>query len=103
MFTQNNGLFVPVTVQDEINAEIAERNQWAVALGTAVQPTVRTVASHGPRPRVGSGRRFRELIQLGYSNAECVAIVRAEFPTSRATLSDAAWNRNALRTGRYSC
>ncbi len=54
----------------------------------------------GERARVGkpgSGRRFRELIGAGKTNAEALAIVKAEFPDSRATLSDAAWNRAKLQ------
>ena len=45
----------------------------------------------------GSGARFRELMAAGASNAEALAIVRAEFPDSKATLSDAAWNRAKLQ------
>ena len=55
----------------------------------ARQPTA------GRKP--GSGQRFRELILAGASNAEALAAVRAEFPESRATLSDAAWNRRELK------
>jgi len=50
----------------------------------------------GERKR-GSGARFRELILQGKTNAECVEIVRNEFPESRATISDAAWQRAQLR------
>lgn len=50
----------------------------------------------GKRKR-GSGARFRELMMLGRTNEECLRIVRAEFPESVATLSDAAWNRAQLR------
>lgn len=45
----------------------------------------------------GSGARFRELILAGKSNEECLRTVRAEFPESKATLSDVAWNRGELR------
>lgn len=45
----------------------------------------------------GSGARFRELILQGKSNEECVKIVREEFVESKATLSDAAWQRAQLR------
>lgn len=50
----------------------------------------------------GSGARFRELIAGGASNHEALAQVREEFPNSKATLSDAAWNRARLQkeTGR---
>lgn len=55
---------------------------------------VRGVA--GERKR-GSGARFRELILQGKGNEECVRIVRSEFPESKATLSDAAWQRAQLK------
>lgn len=45
----------------------------------------------------GSGARFRELMVQGKSNEECLKIVREEFPDSKATLSDAAWNRAELK------
>ena len=51
----------------------------------------------GGKKKRGSGARFRELIMGGKSNEECLKIVRAEFPESTATLSDAAWNRALLR------
>lgn len=51
----------------------------------------------GVKRQRGSGARFRELILVGKSNEECLRIVRAEFPDSKATLSDAAWNRYQLR------
>jgi len=54
---------------------------------------------NGQQRKRGSGARFRELILQGKTNAECLAIVRGEFPESKATLSDAAWNRAALRKG----
>ena len=47
--------------------------------------------------RLGSGARFRELMAAGKTNAEALAIVRSEFPESKATLSDAAWNRARLQ------
>lgn len=47
--------------------------------------------------RLGSGARFRELMAAGASNAEALAVVRSEFPESKATLSDAAWNRARLQ------
>ena len=47
--------------------------------------------------RPGSGKRFRELMAGGATNAEALAVVRAEFPQSKATLSDAAWNRARLQ------
>jgi len=50
----------------------------------------------GERKR-GSGARFRELILQGKTNEECVRIVREEFVDSKATLSDAAWQRAQLR------
>lgn len=49
-------------------------------------------ASEGRR-LLGSGARFRSLYDQGKSNAEALAIVRQEFPLSKAGLSDAAWNR----------
>lgn len=56
-----------------------------------------TARRNGVERKRGSGARFRELILQGKSNAECVEIVRAEFPESRATISDAAWQRAQLR------
>ena len=55
----------------------------------------------GERAKRGSGARFRELIMAGKNNADALAIVRAEFPDSKATLSDAAWNRALLRKGMF--
>ncbi len=61
---------------------------------------------NGVRPKVqrerrekkkGSGARFRELMMQGKTNQECLDIVRAEFLESKATLSDAAFNRAMLR------
>lgn len=60
---------------------------------TAVLPAGRRVGRPASQRRPGSGLRFRELIAGGATNAEALAAVRAEFPESRATLSDAAWNR----------
>lgn len=61
------------------------------------QPKARSSAigrtSSGREVRRGSGARFRELFGEGKTNAEALKIVRAEFPDSKATLSDAAWNR----------
>lgn len=51
----------------------------------------------GGKRKRGSGARFRELMMQGRTNAECLEAVRAEFPESVATLSDAAWNRALLR------
>lgn len=50
-------------------------------------------AKHAGTRKMGSGARFRELIGAGASNADALTVVRAEFPDSKATLSDAAWNR----------
>lgn len=81
--TTNSGLLIPVTVQDELVRE---------------QEVVRAF-THVPQQQVRktSGQRFRELILMGKSNAECVQIVRAEFPNSVATNSDASWNRSQLK------
>ncbi len=50
-----------------------------------------------PGKKRGSGMRFRELMMQGKTNAECLAVIRGEFPDSKATLSDAAFNRARLR------
>lgn len=49
------------------------------------------------RPKKGSGARFRALILAGKSNQEALAIVKKEFPQSKATLADAAWHRGKLK------
>lgn len=64
------------------------------------QRQARPRPSSDGKPRLGSGARFRELYGLGKSNAEALVIVRAEFSDSKATLSDAAWNRARFRKER---
>lgn len=77
--------------------------QYADAIGAPEHGRRRQAASRtvsdkltGIR-KVGSGQRFRELILGGAGNAEALAKVREEFPDSKATLSDAAWNRRELK------
>lgn len=64
------------------------------------QRAARQVGS-GPRlagaRRVGVGARMRELLQSGVGDADVLARARAEFPDSKATLSDVAWNKAELR------
>ncbi len=60
-------------------------------------PSEKRRAVRGREKKRGSGARFRELIMAGKTNAESLTIVRSEFPDSKATLSDAAWNRALLR------
>lgn len=67
--------------------------------GSSGRKAVSGVSERHGAPYRGSGARFRELILQGATNAEAVAVVRAEFPTSKATVSDAAWNRAKLREG----
>lgn len=62
-----------------------------------VDETKRKTRVFGRERKRGSGARFRELISAGKTNEECLRIVREEFPDSKATLSDAAWNRAQLR------
>lgn len=66
-------------------------------IGAVVEKKIRQARSGGGERKRGSGARFRELILQGKANDECVKIVREEFPESRATISDAAWQRAQLR------
>ncbi len=65
-------------------------------LGNGMKPKEKRQRSTWQKKR-GSGARFRELMMQGKTNDECLKIVREEFPDSKATLSDAAWNRALLR------
>lgn len=56
--------------------------------------------SKPPRaPRLGSGARIRELLQdpRRLTPEQIVSMIRAEFPQSKATTSDVAWQRNRMR------
>lgn len=67
----------------------------------AERPSRTKSAAGMARRKRGSGARFRQLILAGRTNAEALAVVRAEFLESKATLSDAAWNRARLREGEW--
>lgn len=74
------------------------RSDWLTGARASLQEARSSRPTASPRAtRPGSGLRFRELIRSGATNAEALAAVRAEFPESRATLSDAAWNRQRVR------
>ena len=56
-----------------------------------------TVARAPGSSRPGSGARIRELLVAGKAAAEILPIIHTEFPGSKATASDVAWNRGRLR------
>lgn len=76
------------------------RTDYIDLVGEAVAEKKKRLISGMRQPRErkrGVGNRFVELILAGKSNVECLRIVMAEFPESKATLSDAAWQRSQLR------
>ena len=102
-----------MTRNQAIDAFVANWPAVAEALGTIREPDLEDLvgsqtASRVPRQpsgqsrKKGSGQRFRELMAAGASNAEALAVIRSEFPESKATLSDAAWNRAKLQKERAS-
>lgn len=52
-----------------------------------------------PRPH-GVGRRIRDMLRKGWEAERILGVVRKEFPTSKATKADVAWNRGKLH-GRF--
>lgn len=75
----------------------ALRQDYIELIGEPIkQRAARAVGPKREKKR-GSGARFRELIIAGKSNEDCLRIIREEFPDSKATLSDAAWNRAQIR------
>lgn len=101
-----------VTYREAVDVFAANRPDLALALdelacddlcGEAGRPQRASATRHDaprqasepgqPKAARGSGARFRALYDLGKTNAEALAIVRQEFPQSKAGLSDAAWNR----------
>lgn len=50
-----------------------------------------------PPRKPGSGARIRELLQKGWDAEKILVVIHREFPGSKATKSDVAWNRGKLR------
>ena len=50
----------------------------------------------GAKPRVGSGARIRELLKKKWPVEKILETIHKEFPTSRATKSDVAWNKRKI-------
>lgn len=44
-------------------------------------------------PRAGSGSRIKELLRKGMDAEKILAVVHREFPDSKATKGDVAWNK----------
>lgn len=65
-------------------AELDELLDWHELCGTPQKAHRTRPESSKTRPKAGSGARFRQLIQSGSTNAEALALVRAEFPESKA-------------------
>lgn len=99
MFTQYGTLYVSAQTLDSINADNAEKQQWAAALAT---PATKATRNNMPTPKGVMPRTHRmyQLVLAGYSNADAVAVIKAEYgdsvPTTNASI---AWVRNSLKPG----
>jgi len=86
------------------------RHAVSLATGAKLRPVTKAPSAPArPAPKIGaepktartsrpgSGARIRELLVAGHDAESILATIRREFPQSKATKADVAWNRGRLK------